>query len=168
MLPSKLKWLAFDFALFCSCLTGGLETSRCQYLVKFCLGTAFPNIHFKTSAFLQHWLTLQSLAGECTTAAGQPCTGWQPAHSHCCHLSFRTSTWSQWGDHWPTWPHSAYSALAKVNTSDEGRKILVIANCKRLYMTGDEGHGVKLPLRISMHLWEGDKVSIPWNRLDLP
>jgi len=29
-------------------------------LVKFYLGTALPNTHFKTSAFFQHWFTLQS------------------------------------------------------------------------------------------------------------
>lgn len=56
-----------------------------------------------------------------------------------------------------------------VNVSDKGRKVLFTANCKRLYMTGiRDVVSNSLSLWISMHLWEGEKISIPWNTLDCP
>lgn len=42
------------------------------------------------------------------------------------------------------------------------KEVLVTANCTRLYMTGNEGCGIKLPLSLmnSTHLWEGDIYSL--------
>lgn len=117
-------------------------------LVKFNLGTALPNIHFKTSRtltwFLPALITLQSPG--CTDPQKSTATHWLVALllSYYCYTSLINSSLHSEGNHCPTLPKIPHSAVTFTECFGRWQEVSIPVTCTRLDMSGGEWRGVKL------------------------
>lgn len=138
-------------------------------LVKFNLGTALPNIHFKTSRtltwFLPALITLQSPG--CTDPQKSTATHRLVALllSYYCYTSLINSSLHSEGNHCPTLPKIPHSAVTFTECFGRWQEVLIPVTCTRLDEWGvSEGELNSINFTVDQQqLWERDFIPITLN-----
>lgn len=138
-------------------------------LVKFNLGTALPNIHFKTSRtltwFLPALITLQSPG--CTDPQKSTATHRLVALllSYYCYTSLINSSLHSKGNHCPTLPKIPHSAVTFTECFGRWQEVLIPVTCTRLDEWGvSEGELNSINFTVDQQqLWERDFIPITLN-----
>lgn len=138
-------------------------------LVKFNLGTALPNIHFKTSRtltwFLPALITLQSPG--CTDPQKSTATHRLVTLllSYYCYTSLINSSLHSEGNHCPTLPKIPHSAVTFTECFGRWQEVLIPVTCTRLDEWGvSEGELNSINFTVDQQqLWERDFIPITLN-----